>query len=50
MKDSWFNQHLAGTKSSLPFSFVYDGQPSAKWLAEWPKTAKSQPLDKTRTQ
>lgn len=50
MKDSWFNQHLAGATSALPFSFTYDGQPSAKWLAEWPKTAKSQPLDKTRTQ
>jgi len=26
MKDSWFNQHLAGATSVPPFSFTYDGQ------------------------
>ena len=50
MKDAWFKEHLAGANSALPFSFTYDGQPSAKWLAEWPVTQESKRLDEARTQ
>ena len=50
MKDAWFKEHLAGAKSALPFSFTYDGQPSARWLAEWPRQAESKKLDDARTQ
>ena len=50
MKDTWFKEHLTDAKSSLPFSFTYDGQPSAKWLAEWPGKKESKRLDDARTQ
>ena len=50
MKDAWFQEQLAGVKATLPFSFTYDGQPSAKWLAEWPGKVESKRLDDARTQ
>lgn len=50
MKDTWFKEHFAGVKASLPFSFTYDGQPSAKLLAEWSVKAESKRLDDVRTQ
>ena len=50
MKDTWFKEHLAGAKADLPFSFTYDGQPSAECLAEWPVKAESKRLDDARTQ
>lgn len=50
MKNAWFQEHLAGVKAALPFSFTYDGQPSAKWLAEWPGKVESKRLDDARTQ
>jgi alpha-galactosidase len=49
MKDAWFKEHLAGAKAALPFSFTYDGQPSAKWLAEWPVKVADERLDANRT-
>ncbi len=48
MKAPWFKEHLAGAKSALPFSFTYDGQPSAKWLAEWPVKVADERLDANR--
>ena len=33
----------------MPFSFVYDGQPSEKWLAEWPRKYETEKLDAART-
>lgn len=45
MKDAWFQEHLAGAKSALPFSFIYAGQPSASLLAEWPKKVESVKVD-----
>ncbi len=49
MKDAWFKEHLAGDQSALPFSFTYAGQPSAKWLAEWPVKVADERLDANRT-
>jgi hypothetical protein len=50
MKIEGVQTHLTDAKAKPPFSFVHDGRSSAALLVEWPKTAKSQPLDKTRTQ
>lgn len=49
MKNAWFREHLADGKSSLPFSFTYDGQPSAALLAKWPMKAEDERLDADRT-
>jgi alpha-galactosidase len=49
MKNTWFKEHLADGKSDLPFSFTYDGQPSAKLLTEWPAKVENQRLDEHRT-
>jgi alpha-galactosidase len=49
MKSAWFKEHLADSKSSLPFSFTYDGQPSAQLLAAWPAKAEDERLDERRT-
>ena len=50
MNDKWIRQHLAGGKSILPFSFIYDGQPSASLLAEWPMKMENVKIDANRTQ
>ena len=50
MKGLWFKEHLTDDKSSLPFSFTYDGQPSAKLLGEWLGKKESKRLDDARTQ
>jgi hypothetical protein len=34
----------------MPFSFVYDGQPSDKLLLDWPKKAETRRFDANRTQ
>jgi alpha-galactosidase len=49
MKDTWFNEHLTDATSVLPFSFTYDGRPSAKLLAEWPFKVASERLAEHRT-
>jgi alpha-galactosidase len=49
MKNAWFKKHLKGAKSALPFSFMYDGQTSAKWLAEWPVKVADERLDANLT-
>jgi alpha-galactosidase len=49
MKDAWFKKHLTDGSSSLPFSFIFDGQPSAKWLAEWPVKVADEQIDANRT-
>jgi hypothetical protein len=33
MKNAWCKAHLTDGKSSSPFSFTYDGRPSASLLA-----------------
>ncbi len=50
MKDKWIRQHLTVGKSILPFSFIYDGQPSASLLAKWPMKVESVKIDANRTQ
>ena len=49
MKNTWFKEHLTNGKSSLPFSFTYDGRPSAPLLAEWPAKVADERLDAQRT-
>jgi len=36
--------------TEAPFSFQYNGQPSAAWLKSWPKTRTSRVLDEARTE
>ncbi|HUW33185.1 MAG TPA: alpha-galactosidase [Planctomycetota bacterium] len=50
MKNTWIKEHLTDGRPSLPFSFTFDGQSSAKWLAEWPVKKESKRLDDARTQ
>jgi len=45
MKNAWFKEHLTDGKSSLPFSFTYDGQPSTGLLGEWPAKVADESLD-----
>ena len=49
-KDQWGKAHLFYPQSTLPFSFLYGGQPSTKLLADWPRTVTIQQLDDVRTQ
>lgn len=49
MKNAWFKEHLTDGKSSLPFSFTYDGRPSAPLLAKWPVKMADERLDANRT-
>ena len=48
MKNTWFKEHLTDSRSSLPFSFTYDGQTSARLLAEWPAKVADERLDAQR--
>jgi len=48
MKNAWYKEHLTKGKSSPPFSFTYDGQPSAALLAKWPVKAANERLDAKR--
>ncbi|MBM4142458.1 MAG: alpha-galactosidase [Lentisphaerae bacterium] len=50
MKNTWFEKHLMNGKSSLPFSFTYDGRPSAPLLAKWPSKVADERFDASRTQ
>jgi alpha-galactosidase len=50
MNDKWIQQHLAGGNSALPFSFTYNGQPSASLLAKCPMKVESVKIDANRTQ
>jgi alpha-galactosidase len=43
----WLQDHLLNAGAKLPFSFVYDRQPSAELLKSWPKTTARQ-LDGNR--
>lgn len=49
MKNTWFKEHLTDGKSSLPFSFTYDGQLSANLLTAWPVKIASERLDEERS-
>jgi alpha-galactosidase len=49
MKDKWARKHLADGRSAWPFSFTYDGQPSARLLAKWPAKVANERFDAQRT-
>jgi len=49
MKNAWYKEHFSDGRSSLPFSFTYDGQPSAALLAAWPVKVADEQLDAHRT-
>ena len=48
-KDLWAKTNLLAPKAGAPFSFVYDGQPSAGLLADWPRKADMTKLDAARS-
>lgn len=53
VKSQWVKTHLTNAEQgakTLPFSFVYDGQPSADFLRTWPHKDETAVLDKNRTQ
>lgn len=51
MSNSWNNTHFMSNElSEVPFSFVYNGQPSNELLSRWKMHKLSKKLDKTRTQ
>ena len=45
----WALEHLIRADADLPFSFVYDGQPSARLLSSWSKTSADEQLDSIQT-
>jgi alpha-galactosidase len=45
----WALEHLLRAGAHLPFSFVYDGQPSALQMSSWPKTSVDEQLDSLQT-
>lgn len=49
-QNQWLREHLlepasSNSESRLPFSFVYDRQPSSELLKVWPKTSTTKQLD-----
>jgi alpha-galactosidase len=49
-KNQWVQEHLLDSKPKLPFSFVYDKQPSNALLTAWTKKTETKQLDGARTQ
>ena len=47
-RDQWVKQRLL--EGDPAFTFVFDGKPSASWLANWPKKTDSRKLDDRRTE
>jgi alpha-galactosidase len=47
-KNEWASQHLVGAAAGVPFSFVYDRQPSASLLPSWQRQDKEEKLDANR--
>lgn len=46
----WTQNHLLDAQAHVPFSFVYDRQPSARLLLSWPRKIVDTRLDAERTQ
>ncbi|MGA9799279.1 MAG: alpha-galactosidase [Terriglobales bacterium] len=46
--NQWLQEHLLDAGAKLPFSFVYDRQPSVELLKIWPKTTANRQLDGNR--
>ena len=49
-RDQWVRTQFLDRPAKMPFSFVYDDQPSGKLMSEWPKKQKTKKLDARRTQ
>jgi alpha-galactosidase len=48
-REQWVEDWVAGSRSKVvPFSFEYDGNPNAKLLETWSRTATTRQLDATR--
>jgi hypothetical protein len=50
MKSPWVKSHLLNAEGGVPCSFIFDDQPSEKFLAGLPRNLESQPLNPARTQ
>ena len=46
----WSSEHLSGDPAAIPFSFIFDGQPSSDLLKQWQLDRSSRQLDDQRTQ
>ena len=46
----WVKTHLTADQAGVPFSFVYDGRPSAECLSSWSIRKESRRLDDARTE
>ncbi|MCC7352125.1 MAG: alpha-galactosidase [Anaerolineae bacterium] len=44
----WAENAFSGTPESLPFSFVYGGEPSSTFLGGWKREVRDEPIDATR--
>ncbi len=49
MKNAWLNAHLTDGRSNMPFTFTFDGRPSASLLSKWPVDVAVERLDANRT-
>jgi len=49
-KAQWLQSHLQNNDAILPFSFVYDGKPSAEILKSWNRKAEMHIIDNERTE
>lgn len=47
--NTWAAEHISAN-AEPPFSFTFDGKPSSRLLASWPKKFQEQQLDSRRTQ
>jgi hypothetical protein len=48
-REQWVEDWVGGSQSKVvPFSFEYDGNPNAKLLEAWSRTATTRQLDATR--
>jgi alpha-galactosidase len=46
----WIEAHLVGKEAALPFSFIYEGRPSASLMTTWTRKMSRRRLDPARTQ
>ena len=47
-RENWVNRHFDSYSRRLPFTFEFEGRPSAEFLQHWPVRLTSRKLDKTR--
>jgi len=49
-KERWVAARFGRADANVPFSFLYNGQPSSKLLKDWKAQHSSRPLDENRTE